>query len=356
LHREEPAVTENAPLPTQLRNKIGVLLVNLGTPEGTDYWSVRRYLKEFLSDRRVVEISPLIWWPILNALILTSRPQRSGKAYQAIWNTEQDESPLRTITRAQAEALTAWIAAGGLAPDAPAHAPAIHLAWAMRYGGPSIAQEIARLIAEGCDRLLVVPLYPQYSATTTATVGDAVFAALARQRFQPALRIARPYYNDPVYIDALVASLHNGLARLAFTPDVILVSFHGIPQAYADKGDPYPRHCEETFGLLVKALGREPGVVRMSYQSRFGPTEWLTPYTDKTVIALAQEGVKNLVVITPGFAADCIETLQEIDIENRHFFCENGGEKFALVPCLNAGAEGMKLISHLVARELSGWL
>lgn len=349
-------MTENAPLPAPSRRKIGVLLVNLGTPEGTDYGSVRRYLKEFLSDRRVVETSPLIWWPILNAIVLTTRPGRSGKAYQAIWNTEQNESPLRTITRAQAEALTAWVAAGGLTPDARGSGPALHLAWAMRYGRPSIAHEIARLTDEGCDRLLVVPLYPQYSATTTATVADAVFAVLKRQRFQPALRIAAPYYDDPIYIDALVVSVRNALAGLAFAPDIILVSFHGIPQVYADKGDPYPRHCEATFGLLAKALGRAPGTVRLSYQSRFGPTEWLKPYTAETVKALAREGAKNLVVVTPGFSADCLETLQEIDIENRHFFCENGGKNFALVPCLNAGAEGMKLIFHLVARELSGWL
>lgn len=351
MHPDELAVPETV----SSQKKIGVLLVNLGTPEGTDYWSVRRYLKEFLSDRRVVETSPLVWWPILNLAILSIRPQRSGKAYRKVWNTEQNESPLKTITRAQADALTAWIDMGGLAEETGS-GPAIRVAWAMRYGLPSIAQEVGRLIDEGCDRLLVVPLYPQYSAATTATVGDAVFAALERRRFQPALRIAPPYYDDPAYIEALANSLRKALAGLAFSPDVILVSYHGIPKAYADRGDLYPRHCEETFGLLTKALGFAPGTVRMSYQSRFGATEWLQPYTDKTVIALAREGVKNLVVMTPGFSADCLETLQEIDIENRHFFCENGGENFALVPCLNASAEGMKLIFHLVARELSGWL
>lgn len=351
MHSDELAVPKSIPS----RKKIGVLLVNLGTPEDTDYWSVRRYLKEFLSDRRVVETSPLVWWPILNLAILSIRPQRSGKSYRKVWNTGRNESPLKTITRAQADALTAWVDGGGLAEESGS-GPAISVAWAMRYGLPSIAQEIARLTDEGCDRLLVVPLYPQYSATTTATAGDAVFAALERQRFQPALRIAPPYYDDPVYIEALAASLHKALAGLTFTPDVILVSFHGIPKAYADKGDLYPLHCEETFSLLAKALGRAPGTLRMSYQSRFGATEWLQPYTDKTVIALAREGVKNLAVMTPGFSADCLETLQEINIENRHFFCENGGENFALIPCLNASAEGMKLIFHLVARELSGWL
>ncbi len=353
-------MTDNAPLPALSPKSLGVLLVNLGTPAATDYWSMRRYLKEFLSDRRVVETPRLLWWPILNLIILSIRPAYRGKAYQKIWNVAENESPLKTITRAQAEAIAAWIAGGGLTPEpgpsAPAIHVAIHVAWAMRYGEPSIARGIAHLLDEGCDRLLVLPLYPQYSAATTATVGDAVFAVLMRRRFQPALRIAAPYYDAPAYIDALVASLRNALAGLAFAPEVTLVSFHGIPQAYADKGDPYPRHCEATFHLLSKALGRDPGTLRMSYQSRFGPALWLKPYTDETVTALARQGVKNLVVITPGFAADCLETLEEIGLENRHLFCENGGENFALVPCLNASVEGMKLIYDLVARELAGWL
>ncbi|QXX74849.1 ferrochelatase [Methylovirgula sp. HY1] len=328
--------------------KLGVLLVNLGTPEATDYWSVRRYLKEFLSDRRVVETPRLIWWPILNLVILTVRPTRSGKAYRAIWNMAANESPLKTITRAQADTLAARIAAKD-----QAH---VHVDWAMRYGEPSIAKAMAQLAAKGCERLLVVPLYPQYSAATTATVGDAVFAILARQRFQPALRIAAPYYDEPAYIQALVASLEKFLARLAFTPDVILVSFHGIPRAYAEKGDPYPRHCEASFRLLKAALGHGSDKLRMTYQSRFGPTEWLQPYTDETVKALARDGVKNLVVVTPGFAADCIETLEEIGIENRDLFLEHGGKNFAVVPCLNDGPEGIQLIEDIVARELAGWL
>ncbi|MGB8278389.1 MAG: ferrochelatase [Methylovirgula sp.] len=347
-------MTDNAPLPALSQKRLGVLLVNLGTPAATDYWSMRRYLKEFLSDRRVVETPRLLWWPILNLIILSTRPAYRGKAYQKIWNVAENEGPLKTITRAQAEALAAWIAAGGLTPEPDAQT--IRVAWAMRYGEPSIADKIAHLIDAGCDRLLVLPLYPQYSAATTATVGDAVFAVLMRRRFQPALRLAAPYYDAPAYIDALVASLRNALAGLAFAPEVILVSFHGIPQAYADKGDPYPQHCEATFRLLTKALGHDPGTLRMSYQSRFGPAPWLKPYTDETVTALARQGVKNLVVITPGFAADCLETLEEIGLENRHLFFENGGENFALVPCLNASAEGMKLIYHLVARELAGWL
>lgn len=335
------------------RKKIGILLVNLGTPEATDFWSVRRYLKEFLSDRRVVETSRLIWWPLLNLIILSTRPGKRGEAYKKIWNTAENESPLKTITRAQSMALAAWIAAGKLpqANDAP-----IAVDWAMRYGAPSIDAVIAGLIDKGCDRLLVVPLYPQYSAATTATVGDAVFAALARHRFQPALRIAAPYYDTGAYIDALVASLRAHLATLSFTPEVVLLSFHGIPQAYADKGDPYPRHCEATFRLLAKALKDAPFQLRLSYQSRFGPDVWLQPYTDATVIDLAKSGVKNLVVMTPGFAADCLETLEEIGLENRDYFLGHGGVNFSAVPCLNASSDGMQVIHDCVQRELAGWL
>jgi ferrochelatase len=332
--------------------EIGVLLVNLGTPEATDYWSVRRYLKEFLSDPRVIETPRLIWWPILNLVILSVRPSRSGKAYRSIWNRERNESPLKTITRAQAEKLAAWIETGGLGSTKAA----IKVDWAMRYGHPAIAPALARLLDAGCDRVLVVPLYPQYAAATTASVGDAVFAALARRRVQPALRIAPPYWAEPVYIEALAASLRKFLAGLDFSPDAILVSFHGIPQSYVDKGDPYPRHCEETFRLLGQALGADAKKLKMTYQSRFGRAQWLEPATDATVKALAREGCGNLVVITPGFSADCVETLEEIDVENRHFFLESGGKNFATVPCLNESAEGMKVISDIVARELKGWL
>ena len=343
-------VISTGPLMTE---KIGVLLVNLGTPEATDYWSMRRYLKEFLSDRRVVETPRILWWPILNLIILSTRPAQRGKAYDSIWNVARNESPLKTTTRSQAEKLKAWIEAGSLGSRT---APNIHVDWAMRYGQPSIEQGIDRLIGQGCERLLVVPLYPQYSASTTATVGDAVFAALARRRFQPALRLAPPYYDAPAYIAALATSIQNSVEKLAFAPEVILVSFHGIPQAYADKGDPYPRHCEESFRLLAKLLDRGPKTVRMTYQSRFGPAQWLTPYTDETVKELARQGVKNLLVVTPGFAADCLETLEEIDIENRHLFLANGGENFAMVPCLNDSIEGMNVIQDLVTRELAGWV
>jgi protoporphyrin/coproporphyrin ferrochelatase len=330
---------------------IGVLLVNLGTPEATDYWSVRRYLKEFLSDPRVIETRRLIWWPILNLVILSVRPTRSGRAYQSIWNRDRNESPLKTITRAQAKKLAAWIKGGGLSTKV-----VIHVDWAMRYGKPAIAPALARLCEAGCERVLVVPLYPQYAAATTASVGDAVFAALTNMRVQPALRIAPPYWAKAAYIEALAASLRKFLGGLDFVPDVILASFHGIPQVYVDRGDPYPRHCEATFRLLQTALGTDGKKLKMTYQSRFGRAKWLEPYTDVTVRALASEGCRNLVVITPGFSADCVETLEEIDVENRHFFLESGGKNFATVPCLNDSAEGMAVISDIVARELEGWI
>jgi ferrochelatase len=334
------------------REAIGILLVNLGTPEATDYRSVRRYLREFLSDPRVIETPRWLWWPILNFVILTIRPSRSGKAYAAIWNKERNESPLKTITRAQADALAAAIAAGDFGPAGAK----LRVEWAMRYGKPAIRAALANLERPGCTRLLVVPLYPQYAAATTATVGDAVFAILARQRVQPALRIAAPYFGEPVYIEALAQSLRNRIDGLAFVPDAILVSFHGMPQSYADKGDPYPLHCEATFHLLRKALGEWGTKLHLTYQSRFGRSPWLQPYTDATILRLAREKVENLLVVMPGFAADCIETLQENGIENRHLFLENGGKNFAVVPCLNDSPEGMRVIGDIIKRELAGWL
>jgi protoporphyrin/coproporphyrin ferrochelatase len=329
---------------------IGIMLVNLGTPEATDYWSVRRYLKEFLSDPRVIEAPRWLWWPILNFLILPTRPARSGRAYAEIWNEAGNESPLKTISRAQAEALAHWVAAGGLGSIRP------HVAWAMRYGKPAIATALASLEELGCTKLLVVPLYPQYSATTTASVGDAVFAALMRRRRQPALRIAAPYYDAAVYIEALAQSLRSFLATLDFPPDVILASFHGLPQAYVDRGDPYEAHCEATVRLLREALGEDGAKLRLTYQSRFGRTPWLQPYTDATIEALARSKVENLVVIAPGFAADCIETLEENGIANRRLFLENGGRNFAVVPCLNDSPAGMRVLSDIVTRELAGWI
>jgi protoporphyrin/coproporphyrin ferrochelatase len=335
--------------PAVVSGKIGVLLVNLGTPEATDYWSMRRYLKEFLSDRRVIEAPRWLWWPILNFGILTRRPAVKGPDYDKIWNKERDESPLKTITRAQAEKL-------GLAMAALAGPRPIRVDWAMRYGKPSIASRLAALQSAGCDRILLAPLYPQYCAATTATVCDKAFDALKSMRWQPTLRVATPYYDDPAYIEALAKSTRTSLAKLDFEPEIILASFHGIPQDYFDKGDPYYCHCAKTTRLLGQALGMDKGKLRMTFQSRFGGADWLKPYTDHTVQGLAGEGVKRLAVLTPGFAADCLETLEEIGVENAEYFHEAGGEKFAHLPCLNDSDEGMKMLEALVGRELAGWV
>ena len=335
--------------PAVLSGKVGVLVVNLGTPEATDYWSMRRYLKEFLSDRRVIEAPRWLWWPILNLIILTRRPTVKGRDYASIWNKEKDEGPLKTITRAQAEKLGAAMSVIG------SRRPIV-VDWAMRYGKPSIASRLEALQSVGCDRILLVPLYPQYCAATSATVCDKAFDALKAMRWQPALRVAAPYYDDPAYIDALANSTRASLATLDFEPEVILASFHGIPQEYFDKGDPYYCHCAKTTRLLGQALGLDKDKFRMTFQSRFGGAEWLKPYTDHTVQALAREGVKRLAVLTPGFAADCLETLEEIGVENAEYFHEAGGEKFAHLPCLNDGEDGMKVLEALARRELAGWV
>jgi len=327
--------------------KIGVLLMNLGTPDGTDYWSMRRYLKEFLSDRRVIETSRAIWWPILNLIILQTRPQKKGKDYATIWNTEKDESFLKTITRNQAEKLAAHLA--GVSSD-------IHVEWAMRYGNPAIKPAIERLMAQGCDRILAFSLYPQYAAATTATANDHVFRALMEMRWQPTLRIAPPYHDEPAYISALAQSVRDHLATLDFVPEVILTSFHGMPKSYLLKGDPYHCQCAKTWRLLREELGYTTDQMMMSFQSRFGPDEWLKPYTDETVETLAKRGVKKLAIIAPAFSADCLETLEELDGENRHIFEEHGGEKFTYIPCLNESDLGMKVITTVVERELKGWV
>jgi ferrochelatase len=329
--------------------RIGVLLVNLGTPDATDFWSMRRYLKEFLSDKRVIEENSLTWKLVFNGIILTTRPRAKGHDYESIWNREKNESPLKTVTRSQAEKLAA---------DLAAHAKdsRIVVDWAMRYGNPSIASRIDALAAQGCERLLVVPLYPQYAAATSATVCDEVFRKLMTMRWQPILRVAPPYHDDPVYIDAIAASMREELAKLPFAPEAIIASFHGIPKAYFEKGDPYHCHCVKTTRLLREALGYDENKLMMTFQSRFGRAEWLQPYTDKTVEALAKSGVKNLAIVTPGFSVDCLETLEEIVVENGDIFRANGGENFAAIPCLNDSAGGMAVIGHLVRRELQGWV
>ncbi len=331
--------------PAVASGRIGVLIVNLGTPEGTDYWSMRRYLEEFLSDPRVIEAPRAIWLPILQ-LILLRRPSVRGRDYASIWNAERDEGPLKTITRAQSEQLGK--ALSGLGPQ-------LEVDWAMRYGKPPIAERLKALQAKGCDRILVMPLYPQYSAASTATVCDKVFDTLKAMRWQPALRIAAPYYDDPVYIEALANSVRTGLAALDFEPEVVLASYHGIPQSYFDKGDPYYCHCAKTTRLLREALGWGDDRLRMTFQSRFGRAAWLKPYTAETVTELGASGVKRLAIITPGFAADCLETLEEIAVENAGYFREAGGERFAAIPCLNDSAEGLAVIEAVARRELKGW-
>ncbi len=333
-------------------SRIGVVIVNLGTPDATDAGSVRRYLREFLSDSRVIENQGLVWKFILNAIILTRRPRAKGLDYEKIWNRDKNESPLKTITRAQAGKLRAAVEQGAV----PSAVPGIVVDWAMRYGNPSLESRLEALVKLGCERILLVPLYPQYAAATTATVCDAAFVTLAKLRFQPTLRVVPPYYDDPVYIDALAVSIETELKKLPFVPDMILASFHGIPKSYADEGDPYPEQCKETARLLRARLKLDESRFMLTFQSRFGRAEWLQPYTDITVKQLAASGVKNLAVVTPGFAADCLETLEEIAVENGDFFKQAGGVNFAAIPCLNDSEPGMELLVHLVRRELQGWV
>lgn len=325
--------------------KVGVLLVNLGTPDGHDKRSMWRYLREFLSDPRVIELPRAVWYPILYGIVLNTRPKKSGANYAKIWNREQNESPLRTITRAQGEKLAASLADN----------PKLVVEWGMRYGSPSIAGAVEKLREQGCDRILSFPLYPQYSATTTATANDQLFRALMALRAAPAVRTVPPYYDEPVYIDALARSLTNAMAKLPFEPERVLASFHGIPKAYFLKGDPYHCHCRKTARLLAQKLGWSEDFLLTTFQSRFGAQEWLQPYTDKTVERVAKEGIKRIAVLNPGFSADCIETLEEIDGENREIFLHAGGEQFAHIPCLNDSPEGMDVIETLVRRELAGW-
>ncbi|MEN9709360.1 MAG: hypothetical protein RIQ68_1768 [Pseudomonadota bacterium] len=333
--------------------RIGVLIVNLGTPDATDYWSMRRYLKEFLSDRRVIETPRVIWWLILNLIILTVRPGPKGRDYDTIWNKERDEGPLKTITRSQAEKLAAFVEKGGLGDVDPSR---IVVDWAMRYGNPSIESRMNALLKQGCERILLVPLYPHYAAATTATVCDKAFDVLKTMRWQPILRVAPPWHDDPVYIDALADSIHESLGKLDFEPDLVLASYHGVPREYLDKGDPYHCHCMKTTRLLREKLGWGPDKIMTTFQSRFGPAEWLRPYTDETIQSLPEKGIKKIAVITPGFTADCLETIEEIGEENREYFEHAGGEKFARIDCLNDSEGGMRVLEAVVKRELSGWV
>ena len=328
------------------KRKTGVMLVNLGTPDGTDYVPMRRYLSEFLSDRRVIEWPRAIWLPILQGIVLSTRPKKSGAAYASIWNREKNESPLRTFTREQGDKLA----------DALRDHDHVVVDWATRYGKPSMEEVTKRLLAQGCERIVMFPLYPQYSATTTATVNDKFFEALMKLRYQPAVRTVPDYHNEPVYIDALANSIEQHLASTGANPDVVIASYHGIPQSYAKKGDPYPQQCHETTRLLRKRLGWDENKLITCFQSRFGPEEWLQPYTDKTVEKLASDGVKSIAVFNPGFVSDCLETLEEIAVEAAHIFKQAGGEHFTHIPCLNASDNGMSVIETMVRRELEGWV
>ncbi|SMD02772.1 ferrochelatase [Fulvimarina manganoxydans] len=326
--------------------KVGVLLVNLGTPDGTDFKPMRRYLKEFLSDSRVIEWPKIAWYPILYGIVLNTRPKKSGAAYAEIWNTEKNESPLRTFTRAQGEKLAQRLAMhGNLVVD-----------WGMRYGNPSIAERTDALMEQGCERILVYPLYPQYSASTTATVNDKFFQHMMSKRWMPAVRTVPAYHDEPVYIDALARSIETHLETLDFEPERVIASYHGIPQSYFRKGDPYHCHCHKTTRLLRERLGWPEGRLMTTFQSRFGPEEWLQPYTDKTVEALPKEGIKRIAVLNPGFVSDCLETLEEIAGEAGEIFHEAGGEKFSHIPCLNDSEPGMDVIEAMVRRELKGWI
>ena len=320
--------------------RVGVLLVNLGTPDAPEAGAVRRYLAEFLWDRRVVEIPRVVWWLVLHGIILRTRPAKSAHAYAQVWGP--DGSPLASITRAQAEDLQARLGSSAVVD------------WAMRYGRPAMAEKLAGLQAQGCDRVLIAPMYPQYCGATTASVIDKLGEALAAMRWQPAIRTLPPYYADAAYIEALRADTAAQLRALAFRPEVLVLSFHGMPEATLHKGDPYHCHCRKTARLLGEALAGEFGDIRVetAFQSRFGRAKWLEPSTESVLRAEAEKGTKRLAVAAPGFAADCVETLEELAIRGREVF---GADDYAVLSCLNAGAPGMGMLEALVRRELSGW-
>jgi protoporphyrin/coproporphyrin ferrochelatase len=327
--------------------RIGVVLLNLGTPDGTDYWSMRRYLSEFLSDRRVIDYSPLFWQPLLQTVILARRPFKSGAAYASIWNKARDESPLKTVSRAQAEKLAARL---------EARDPRLMVDWAMRYGNPSTKEVLERLVARGCRKLVLMALYPQYAAPTTATAYDKAFDALKTMKWQPAVRTMGPYHDDPRYVALLADSIREHLAGLDFEPETVIFSYHGVPKRFLLEGDPYHCFCQKTTRLVREALGWPEDRVMVCFQSRFGPEEWLKPYLDETLEALPRHGTKRISIISPAFATDCLETLEEIAERGRDSFLEAGGERFSYIPCLNDGDGHLDLLEALAMRELQGWL
>lgn len=338
---DRPAVRPTA---VPLR-KIGVLLLNLGTPDATDYWSMRRYLKEFLSDRRVIETPRLIWWFVLNFIVLTFRPSKSGAAYDQIWDRDADDSPLRVVSMSQARQLQERLNGEQVLVDV-----------AMRYGNPSTDTRLKALKEQGCDRVLLVPLYPQYSAATTATANDKAFDVLQQMRWQPAVRTAPAYFENDTYIDRLAKSIADGVEALDFEPDVVITSYHGMPESYVEKGDPYFDHCQETTRLVREKLGWPEDKLIVTFQSRFGPEEWLKPYTDVTLQSLPAQGKKKVAILAPAFSVDCLETLEELAIAGRAIFEKHGGTHYAYIGCLNDTPSGIDVIEDVVRQELQGWV
>ena len=319
--------------------KTGVLIVNLGTPDSTSWFDIRKYLKEFLSDKRVIEVNPIIWQVILNLFILTFRPSKTAKAYKEIWMKDIDMSPLKYYTEMQTKKLKTKLETEKIVVD-----------YAMRYGNPGIKKKIIKLKNDGCENLIILPLYPQYAAATTATVCDEVYRSLMDMRWQPSLQIIPHYESEPLYIDALINSINKKISEINWKPDLIIASYHGIPKKYFDKGDPYQCYCQKTSRLITDKFKKIP--IKTTFQSRFGPQEWLQPYTDKTFEALPREGKKSILVICPGFSSDCVETLEEILIQGKESFLKSGGENFDLIPCLNDNDDHINLINNLVSNYL----
>jgi protoporphyrin/coproporphyrin ferrochelatase len=329
--------------------KVGILLTNLGTPDNTDYWSMRRYLGEFLSDRRVIDYSPWLWQPLLQLIILTKRPFSSGAAYRTIWNEEADESPLMTITKDQTHKIKDAMQAR--------YGDQVMVDFCMRYGNPSTKSKVEAMIEAGCRKILFFPLYPQYAGPTVATANDQFFRILMAAKWQPAARTVAPYFDHPLYIDALAQSVERAYAAAEKTPDLLVCSYHGVPQRYLTEGDPYHCQCQKTTRLLKERLGWDDSQIITTFQSKFGPEDWLQPYTVKEVARLAEEeGKTNIAVIAPAFSADCIETLEEINEEIKESFEEAGGEHFTYIPCLNDDAPHIKALSAVIEENLRGWL
>ena len=339
------APADHPPLPTE---KIGILIANLGTPDGYDYWSMRRYLNEFLSDRRVIDYAPWKWQPLLQLIILSKRPFTSGAAYKSIWNEAEGESPLMTITKAQTQAIAAEMQ--------NRFGDSVMVDFCMRYGNPSTESKVREMVAAGCTRLLFFPLYPQYAGATTATANDQFFRALMKEKRQPSARTVPAYFDKPGYIDALAQSVERAYGAATTKPELLVVSYHGMPQRYLLEGDPYHCQCQKTTRLLKQRLGWDDSRITTTFQSVFGPEEWLKPYTVKVVARLAREERKtNIAVIAPAFSADCIETLEEINEEIRDSFVEAGGKDFLYIPCLNDDAAHIQALSDVISDNIKGW-